>query len=127
MNVSPKQLAHLFVESVEDASEKHLEEASTELVAWLHARGELKKLKDVIRSIDQIWKEKYGVSTLTIETAHPLTHTMKDALTKLAAGAEVREVVDESLIGGAKLRIDERIIDGSLKGALHQLTASLSK
>lgn len=127
MNVSPKQLARLFVESVEDASPKHLEEAATELVSWLHARGELKKLKDVVRSIDQIWKEKYGMATLTIETAHPLTHTMKDALTKLAAGAEVREVIDLSLIGGAKLRIDERIIDGSLKGALEQLTVSLSK
>lgn len=127
MNVSPKQLARLFVESVEGASSKHLEEAATELISWLHARGELKKLKDVIRSIDQIWKEKHGLSTLTIETAHPLTHTMKEALTKLAAGAEVREVVDSSLIGGAKLRIDERIIDGSLKGALHQFTVSLSK
>ena len=127
MNVSPKQLARLFVESVEDASPKHLEEAATELIAWLHTRGELKKLKDVIRSIDQIWKEKHGLSTLTIQTAHPLTKLMTDTLTKLAAGAEIREVVDPSLIGGAKLRIDERIIDGSLKGALEQLTVSLSR
>lgn len=127
MKVSPKQLARLFVESVEDASSKHLDEAATELISWLHARGELKKLRDVIRAIDQIWKEKYGIATLTIETAHPLTKTMSDTLTKLANGAEVREVIDPSLIGGARLRIDERIIDGSLKGALNQLTQKLSQ
>lgn len=127
MHVSPKQLARLFVESVENASTKHLEEASAELISWLHTRGDLRKLKEVIRAIDQIWKEKYGVSSLTIETPHPLTKSMKEVLTKLAAGAEIHEVIDSSLIGGAKLRIDERIIDGSLKGALHQLTVSLSK
>ena len=126
MNVYPKQLARLFVESVEHASPKHLEEAATELIAWLHARGELKKLRGVIRAIDQIWKEKHGIATLTVETAHSLTKTMKDALTKLASGAEVREVVDKELIGGVKLRIDERIIDGSLKGALGQLKNTLS-
>jgi F-type H+-transporting ATPase subunit delta len=127
MNVPPKQLARLFVESVENASPKHLEEAATELVKWLHARGELKKLKEVIRSINQIWKEKHGLSMLTIETAHPLTKTMKEMVVKMAAGAEIKEIIDPTLIGGAKIRIDERIMDGSLKGALEQLTVSLSK
>ncbi len=127
MKISPKQLARLFVQSVEDASQTHLENAAEELIAWLHVRGELKKLRDVIRAIDQIWKEKHKIATLTIETAHPLTKTMRDTLLKLAEGAEVREALDPALIGGAKLRIDERIIDGSLRGALEQLKVSLSK
>lgn len=127
MKISHKKLALLFVQSVESATEKQLSEAATELITWLHARGELKKLKDVIRSIDQIWKEKHGMATLTISTAFPVSQTMKDSLIKLAAGAELREVIDPTLIGGAKLRIDERIIDGSLKGALEQLTLALAK
>jgi F0F1-type ATP synthase delta subunit len=64
---------------------------------------------------------------LTIETAHPLTKTMKEMVVKMAAGAEIKEIIDPTLIGGAKIRIDERIMDGSLKGALEQLTVSLSK
>lgn len=127
MKISHKKLARLFVESVESATEHQLRELSTELITWLHARGELKKLKDVIRSIDEIWKEKHGMATLTIATAFPLSEPLKNSLTKFAAGAELREVVDPTLIGGAKLRIDERIIDGSIKGALEQLTVSLSK
>lgn len=127
MKVSHKQLARAFVDSAGPASASELSELASTLIKWLHARGELKRLKDVIRSIDQIWKEQYGVATLTIETAHPLTKSLKDELIRLASGAEFREVTDPSLIGGAKLRLDERIIDGSLKGALEQLTVTLSK
>lgn len=127
MKLTNKQLATVFVDSVQDASEHQMHELANTFISFLHGRGELKRLKDVIRSIDQIWKERHGMATLTIQSAHPLTESLRHSLIKIAAGAEVREVVDPSLIGGAKLRIDERIIDGSLKGALEQLTVTLSK
>ncbi len=126
MHVSPKKLARLFVDSVENASPEQLEQASAELVSWLHARGEMKKVRFVAQAIERVWKDKYGLSMLTITTAHPLTEPMQKAVHKLAFGADVRTQTDPSLIGGAKLRIDDRIIDGTLKGALEQLNASLS-
>jgi len=127
MKITPKKLAALFVDSAEHATEHQRKELADTLVTFLKARGELKRLKDVIRAIDQIWIEKHGMATLIIESAHPLTESLKKSVEKLASGAEVKEIVNPSLIGGAKLRIDERIIDGSLKGALEQLTVTLSK
>ena len=126
MKVTNKQLASMFVAQAESLDPKDLAQASDALVSWLAARGELKRFQDVLRSIDLVWKEKYGFATLTIETAHPISESTRAALKKHAAGAEIRERVDESLIGGARIRIDERIIDGSLSGALKQLTKQLS-
>ncbi len=126
MKVTNKQLASLFVAQAESLDPKDLAQASDALVSWLAVRGELKRFQDVLRAIDLVWKEKHGFATLTIETAHPLSKSARATLEKHAAGAEIRERVDESLIGGARIRIDERIIDGSLSGALKQLTKQLS-
>jgi F0F1-type ATP synthase delta subunit len=127
MKLTNKQLATVFIDSVQDATEHQLKELADVFIEHLRTRGELKRLKDIVRAIDQIWIERHGMATLTIQSAHPLTAALRSSVVKLAAGAEVREVVDPMLIGGAKLRIDERIIDGSLKGALEQLTVTLSK
>jgi F0F1-type ATP synthase delta subunit len=127
MKLTNKQLATVFIDSVQNVTEHELNELSKVFIEFLRTRGELKRLKDIVRSIDQIWIERHGMATLTIQSAHPLTAVLRNSVVKLAAGAEVREVVDPTLIGGARLRIDERIIDGSLKGALDQLTVTLSK
>jgi F-type H+-transporting ATPase subunit delta len=127
MKLTNKQLATVFIDSVQDVTEHELNESSKVFVEFLRSRGELKRLKEIVRAIDQIWIERHGMATLTIQSAYPLTAALRNSVIKLAAGAEVREVVDPTLIGGARLRIDERIIDGSLKGALEQLTVTLSK
>ena len=126
MKFTNKQLATLFVEQTESANASQLASAADTLVAFLAERGELNKLKDVLRSIDGVWKETYGIATLTIETAHPLSAATRTSLQKKLNGAELRERVDASLIGGARIRIDDRIIDGSVSGALVQLTKHLS-
>ena len=127
MKITNKQLATQFIASVESCDPKDLEAASDVLVAWLAARGELKRFREIIRAIDHVWKEKHGVATLTIETAYPLPAAMRSILEKQTAGAEIRERVDASLIGGARIRIDEMLIDGSISGALKQLTHAFEK
>lgn len=126
MKQTPKQLARLFIESVQEGSDKDLASASDILVAWLGARGELKRLRDVIRGVEMVWKEKFGIANVEITSAHPLSKTLKASLEKLAHGASVTEVVDPSLIGGARLCMDEQLIDSSVSGSLSRLKKSLS-
>ena len=127
MKLTNKQLAQMFLRSIESATEKEMDATCTAFIQWMHDRGELKRLKDVMRSIDVIWKETYGAANVTIESAHPLTKTLKDSLVKMTHGADIKEIIDESLIGGARVRVDDRLIDGSLKGALTQLKVTLTK
>ncbi len=125
MKNNDKQLAEAFVSAVEGKSEKDVAQAAADLVTLLAQRNETHRMRGVVDAIDAVWSERYGAATITVEIAHPLSSTVKKKLETVAQGAEIRETVDPSIIGGAKLRIDERIIDGSVKGHLEQLEKAL--
>ncbi len=125
MKFSNKQLAKILVDLVE-AHPNDVNAATDEFISWLSSIGELKKYRDVIKAVDAVWIEKNGVATVSIESAHELSSSLAESLEKISSGAEIKTSVDEQLIGGAKIRIDERIIDGSIKGQLEQLTKELS-
>ncbi len=125
MKRSEKQLAEAFVALVDGMGDKDVASAASELVALLVERKEVYRLRGVIDAIDQVWAQRYGAATISVTTAHPLTAALRKKLEAVAKGAEITESVDPEIIGGAKLRIDEQIIDGSIKGHLEQLEAKL--
>lgn len=126
MKVTDKQLANILVDLIE-SSEQSKQKVTDGFVAWLAQRNETKRIKNIIRAIDSVWIERNGVATVSIESSHKLSQKLRTSLEKIAKGAEVKEVINEDLIGGAKIRIDNRIIDGSIKGHLAQLTKTLSE
>ena len=125
MKRNEKQLARMFVTALEGATRPQVDVAATELVALLASRNEVHRVKSVISAIETVWRETYGAGTVKIQTAHPLTAALRKKLEALAPGAEIRENVRSEIIGGAKLRIDETIIDGSIEGHLAQLNQVL--
>lgn len=120
MRYSAKQLATVLIDQI-DQEKIDVEKAADGLIGLLSERHELKRLHDVIRAIDQIWKERYGAATITIETAHVPTASLRKQLAQIAKGAEIKEIVEAELIGGARVRIDDRVIDGSIAGYLNQI------
>lgn len=125
MRKHEKQLARAFVGALEGANKTQVESAAQELVSMLAAQNQIYRVKGVVEAIEDAWREKYGAATVRIETAHPLTSSLRKKLEELASGAEMRELVRPQIIGGAKLRIDETIIDGSIEGHLAQLNQAL--
>lgn len=125
MKTNAKQYAKAFVEAADGADGKQLDAAAAEFVRLLAEKGSLRVAHDVIRAIETVWKETYGAATITVETAHPLSRIARNALESAAKGATVRDIVAPELIGGARLRIDDRIVDGSLAGQLEQLRTTL--
>ncbi len=125
MKKHEKQLARAFVGALEGANKTQVESAAQELVSMLAAQNQIYRVKGVVEAIEDAWREKYGAATVRIETAHPLTSSLRKKLEELASGAEMRELVRPQIIGGAKLRIDETIIDGSIEGHLAQLNQVL--
>ncbi|MBI4591847.1 F0F1 ATP synthase subunit delta [Candidatus Uhrbacteria bacterium] len=125
MKRNEKQLARAFVTALEGATRLQVDGAATELVALLASRNEVHRVKSVIEAIETVWRETYGAGTVKIETAHPLTAALRKKLEALAPGAQIKENVRTEIIGGAKLRIDETIIDGSIEGHLAHLNQAL--
>lgn len=125
MKYSAKQFATALIDVIEQ-EKMDVDRATDDLISLLNERYELKRLDDIIRAVDLIWKQRYGAATITIETAHPLTVTLRKRLSQIGKGAELREEVHEELIGGARVRIDDRMIDGSIAGYLQQVREVLS-
>lgn len=122
MFYSPKQLASALV----DLNESHgAKKAADVLVQFLAQQRELALVRDVVESVEQSWKERYGAATVRIETSHPLTVSLKKRIKDISHGVELQEVANLNMIGGARIRIDDRVIDGSLQGMLEHLKQHL--
>lgn len=109
---------------------------SDELYGFLHLIVE----KDRYSEIDGILnyfldkiKELKGIGVVHVKTAMPLGQEQKSKIEqKLLDTTGFKEVemhyeVDESLIGGMKIRIGDRVVDGSIQTKLSELTKQLMK
>lgn len=126
MKFTDKQLAQILFDAIEKRESKDEKEITDAFIKLLAERQELHRISDIIFVFEKIWKERYGVSLVTIETAHSLSSEAKKRLKKMIPGAEIKEIINENLIGGAKIRVDDKIIDGSISCQLEQLKTQLS-
>jgi F-type H+-transporting ATPase subunit delta len=83
-------------------------------------------LSDIILVFAQMRLESFGILKAVVETSHPLTEISKGKLKTALMTAFKREIIiDEqlnpSLIGGVRIRVGDRILDGSISGRLNQI------
>ena len=67
---------------------------------------------------------------MVIDSAQPIAAPQLELIEKSLAKRLKREVsvtvnIDETLVGGAVIRVGDQVIDGSIKGRLQQLAATL--
>jgi len=75
--------------------------------------------------------EREDIAQVRVATAKPLSQADKDKLIEhltAALGKRVKlsERVDPGLIGGVRLELDDKVIDGTLRAKLAQLQAALA-
>jgi len=96
------------------------------LLGVLERHGRLTVLPSVIRSFRRRLNEKCGRVAMTLTTATPLDAAeLASIRASLAASLGVEPMlttrVDESLVGGAVLRVGDRVFDSSVRNQLDQL------
>ena len=78
-------------------------------------------------------KEALGIGDVSVRTARPLTDEQKKKLEEKILSAtsfrsvDVKYLVEESLIGGMRIRIGDHILDTSISTKLGALTDALKK
>lgn len=92
----------------------------------LSLQGRLKELKLIISEFEAFAAAASGVLQARVTTAAPLESAEHKSLTAdlekaLKKKVTVSAVVDESLIGGMRLRLGSVLVDGSFKAKLDQL------
>ncbi len=97
----------------------------------LNEKGRLAHLSPIAAAYDRLVQEKFGRVEVDVYTAAPISpdelRIIRDRL-QAAIGKEpiVHPYTDESMIGGIRLQIGDKLVDGSLSTRLRKLRDQLA-
>lgn len=109
---------------LEQALGSILPEQVLAFIQLLCARGRIRSLGDCITEYRRMYQTAMAASTAEVVSAVPLTeeeiHRLSATLSaRMGHTITVKCVVDESLLGGVVVRVDGKVLDGSLRSRLH--------
>jgi F-type H+-transporting ATPase subunit delta len=124
--VAASELASLFLPDGEPA-----DASFASFVELLADNQRLEALPEIAALFEQHKREAEKVLQVRVRTAAPIdageTEKLKDALKRrFGRDIELEQSVDPSVLGGAVIDAGDIVIDGSVRGRLHQLEAALT-
>ncbi len=99
------------------------------LVGVLNGNGDLSKMEDIVARFEVLLAAQGATTQIDATFAREAVQN-KQILNELNAIAgnqiEIRSRVDDELVGGMVLRVDDTLIDASVKGQLDRIKNELS-
>ncbi|AUR50884.1 F0F1 ATP synthase subunit delta [Aquella oligotrophica] len=110
-------------------------DATPEVVSLLNLLSENNRLiilSDIYNIFRELVLEDQKCADAIIESAYDISQTQKDEFEKLLSDKFGKKItaqvkVNADLIAGIKITVDDKVIDGSVKGRLTNLAAQLTK
>lgn len=131
---SPKIEISLKRQTAEDLSKRlKMQKPMLNLLYLLLDKDRIDLISDLAREFSALHDANSGRVRASCKTARPLTEVQLDLLkAKLIKITGAKEVIvtlenDPSLLAGFVVRIDGKIIDGSLRGRLKRLQSSITQ
>ncbi len=130
MKYLAKQYAQALIEALESASPKDQEVILDNFVKVLADNNDLRLFEQIAEEFHKLELAQKGIKQVEVTTAHPLNKENEQAiiheLNKLVKGnLQLKKKVDESVIGGVVIRLEDQMLDASLKHNLEQLRKDL--
>lgn len=100
------------------------------LISALEENDQLELYESIIQEFEKLTCAESQKIHAEIKTARPLEDNdaaLKEINDIIGKHAELEQKVDEGLVGGVVLRIEDKLLDASVKKQLHQLHNSLTK
>lgn len=119
--ISRRKLAMHTAEKVIKGDGK---KALGELAAFLVETRRTDEAELLVRDIELELADR-GVVVADVTTAHPLSESLKTDIKKMVGGntLQVRETIDESVLGGVRVDIPGKRFDGTIRRKLTALKA----
>jgi F-type H+-transporting ATPase subunit delta len=132
MKYSSKQYAQALFESLEGSANKDHELILDNFVKVLAENNDLRLFNEIADEFHKLELNKKGIKQVEITSAHPINkeneHAIIEQLNKLVKGdLELKQKVDENIIGGVVVQVDDKMLDASVKNNLEQLKKELTK
>ena len=131
MKFSAKHYAQALMESLQDTSPKDQEKVLDNFVKVLAEHNDLRLFDQIQQEFHKQDLAKKGITQVEVKSAHPLNKENEKAviqqLNRIVKGKiELKKELDERLIGGVVIRMEDQEIDASVKNQLEQLKGTLS-
>lgn len=118
-------IGRALLRSLQSLPEKDREAAVIPFLTELKRMHKLPDSAAFLRILERVWGEMFGPKEVSLVTAHRIPVALKEKIAEALPNAEVRAVIDPRLIGGAVLRMDDRILDSSVVGTLERMKKNL--
>jgi|694.fasta_scaffold117479_2 F-type H+-transporting ATPase subunit delta len=110
----------------------HLDTLTLAFLRILLTKGREPLVRPICEATLRLLREMKGVHAATIRTAQPLEPRVRERLVQrlnaqYAGGVELTEVVDSEVLGGFVLRVDDRMLDASVKRQLTLIRRELTE
>jgi len=101
------------------------------LVYLLIAKGQLKNVRQLADEYERLLNDHYGIKTAEVTTAIALDNTEREKLSQhieaiIGKKVNINIQVNPDILGGFIARIDDSLIDGSIRNKLEMLKKSLA-
>lgn len=127
--LSSEQIYDLIIAGL---GQTKLPEEAANLLKVVVENGRLEAVPEIARQFRELKNQSEGVADAYIESAMPMTQAEVDDLVaglgKRFPGLKLTPVVtiNEALIGGVRVRVGDRVLDGSIQTRLAQMQEALT-
>lgn len=129
--ISNTDIARAIYMTTKDKTGSHLVDSLKEVVKFLARKRLLSRTNNILSTLGKIVNQEAGIVKAKVSSARKLHHETKTNLThKLEKHYQAKEVIfeeiiDEKLLGGMRVEVEDEVIDLTLKNKINQLQAHL--
>jgi len=125
--VTNTQLAQALYEVTKGAKGEKLSKAIAEFATLLVRAHKISRADNIIKEFEKYSKKQAGIVEIEVQSARKLDENTLNGIKKVfGESVEATESIDESLLGGVRVRTEDKILDASLKSQLMILKNSLN-
>lgn len=132
MKFTAKQYAQALADSLSETNPKDQDKVLDNFVKILAENNDVRLFEKITEEFHSLELARQGIMQAHVKSAHPLSKDNEKAimeeLNKVAKKKiELKTEVDEKLIGGVVIQMDDQMLDLSTKAQLEQLKNNLTQ
>jgi F-type H+-transporting ATPase subunit delta len=128
--LTTKDYAKALYDSIHETAPKDHDKILDNLVKILAQNGDLGKYEEIEKEYKILEMKEKGISEAEVTVAREMNinSTILDELNEVVKGKiELKTKVDEGIVGGVVVRVDDTLIDASVRTQLNNLNQQLKQ
>ncbi|GAC1412687.1 MAG: hypothetical protein NVSMB66_2410 [Candidatus Doudnabacteria bacterium] len=124
-----QQYAQALYNAIHEVRPEDHDKVLDNLVKIMAQNGDLGLYSSLVEEYQKLDSKHQGIKEVQITSAHPINtkELLKELNQIVGQKTQVKESIDKDLIGGVVVRVDDTLIDASVKNSLIHLRNVIAK